>query len=97
MVEKEKIIENMASYISGLDIDEDICKKMSKINGKRKCQDNDVYSCMECIIEFFSKDCTWKASNDVCVNSDCDACADFVSAAICGRCRYKNIIGGPVE
>ena len=46
---------------------------------------------MDCIIEFFSTPCKWKADNDVCVNGDCEHCADFVSPEHCGKCILKEI------
>ena len=49
-----KIIDEMAAYIAGLDIDEDICKKVEKslCNGKTSAP---VSSCIECIRQYFEK------------------------------------------
>ena len=49
-----KIIDEMAAYIAGLDIDEDICKKVEKslCNGKTSVP---VSSCIECIRQYFEK------------------------------------------
>ena len=50
----ERVIEEMAEYISGLDIDEDICKKKTD-----DCY-MDIFmvnGCRECIIDHFRKKC----------------------------------------
>lgn len=92
-MEKDKIILGLASYISSLDIDEFLCKKMKCKRGLYG-DEGDIYDCYDCIIKFFSTECKWKADNDVCTNGDCKKyCADFVSAEHCGSCRYKEIEG----
>ena len=53
--------------------------------------DGDYYDCIDCIIDFFKTPCKWKADNDVCVNADCEHCADFVSGVQCGKCYLKEI------
>jgi hypothetical protein len=51
--EQEKIIELMAEYISGTDIDEDVCKKVGK---NPFCDEfGEGSKCEECVIEFFRK------------------------------------------
>lgn len=52
-IEREKIIDLMAEYISGTDKDEDICKKVGQ---KQLCDEYGENSkCKECVIEFFRK------------------------------------------
>lgn len=75
-------LERMAMYILGLDIDENICKKVDC-----KEEDIDEYNCVDCIINFFSKDCEWN-HDDVCVNDQSEWCADFVDSVKCGRCEW---------
>ena len=49
----KKIIELMAEYISGTDIDEDVCKKVGQ---SPFCDEYETDSnCRECVIEFFRK------------------------------------------
>lgn len=47
-MDKDKIIKRMAEYIEGLDIDEDICRKVecSFYTGEK-------IKCTDCIIKFF--------------------------------------------
>lgn len=86
--EKENLIMALLGYIKTLDIDEDICKKMPcRIEGKFE-DEYDVYDCLDCIREFFSNPCKWE-QDEVCVNADCEHCADFVSAERCGACKLK--------
>ncbi len=85
------LIKGMASYINSLDIDEFICKKVECRVAKQGEFNSDFYDCLDCIIEFFGTDCKYKADNDVCVNADCEHCADFVSDEYCGKCYLKEI------
>ena len=48
---QERTIQNMATYIAGLDIEEDICSKMEKSN---ECDKFAFGECEKCIINFFS-------------------------------------------
>ena len=48
---QERIIQNMSTYIAGLDIEEDIC---SKIENSNKCNKFSFGECEKCIINFFS-------------------------------------------
>ncbi len=94
MDEKEykSLIFGLASYIDSQDIDEFLCKKVKcRRYSSLGIDEGDFYDCIDCIIDFFSKECKWKADNDVCVNGDCEYCADFVSAEHCGKCRFKEI------
>ena len=50
---KDKVIEKMATYISSLDIDEDICKR---VNCRLDTYEVNELKCIECIKEFFTKD-----------------------------------------
>ena len=47
---KDKIIDEMATYIATLDIEEDICVKVGKENG---CDKMAYGECEECIIKYF--------------------------------------------
>ncbi len=50
LAKKDKIIDEMATFIAGLDIDEDICKNINH------CTADDLYTnCEECIIDYFTK------------------------------------------
>ncbi len=49
--EQEKMIEEMAEYISGFDIDEDVCRQMHKADKYGNCEEN----CTECVKEHFKK------------------------------------------
>ena len=49
---------------------------------------------MDCVEEFFSTRCKWRAENDACVNADSEHCADFVGAEQCAVCKYKEIKNG---
>lgn len=52
-IEQQKVIELMAEYISGTDIDEDVCRKVGE---NPFCKDYEGESkCKECVIEFFRK------------------------------------------
>lgn len=48
---QEKTIQNMVTYIAGLDIEEDIC---SKIENSNECDKIALGECEKCIINFFS-------------------------------------------
>jgi hypothetical protein len=89
---KKDLIFSMASFINAQDIDEFLCKKVKcrryDVNG---IDNGDYYDCIDCIIDFFKTPCKWKADNDVCVNADCEHCADFVSGVQCGKCYLKEI------
>lgn len=79
--EQRNHLERMAMYILGLDIDEDICNRV-------KCNLNeDKYDCVDCIIDFFGKDCKWN-QDEVCVNYESEWCVDFVDNVKCGRCEH---------
>ena len=55
---KDKQIDLMAKYISGLDIDEDICKEQAENYG---CDDiNREVECKECVKKYFER----KANNE---------------------------------
>lgn len=88
----EKLLNGLLSFINSQDIDEFICKKVKcrryTVNG---IDDGDYYDCMDCIREFFSASCKWRAENDVCVNDKCEHCADFVSEVECGKCYFKEL------
>ena len=85
----DKELKNgLLRYIASTDIDEVVCKKMKKC---RCGEDGDYYDCMDCVEEFFSTRCIWRAENDACVNADSEHCADFVSAEQCAICRFKEI------
>lgn len=81
-IEDDSIAEKIASLLLTKDIDEDICKKV-------KCRDEekDMYDCVDCIINFFSRPCTWNGEG-VCVYDKSEHCADFVDNVKCGRCEY---------
>ncbi len=49
--EQEKMIDLMAKYITGFDVDEDVCRKMGKPDKYGNCEEN----CAECIKEHFKK------------------------------------------
>ncbi len=51
IIEQEKMIDEMAKYISGYDIDEDVCRKMGKVDKYGDCEEN----CTECVKEHFKK------------------------------------------
>lgn len=88
----KKLIMGFASFINAQDIDEFLCKKVHCRRYTSEGIDNgDYYDCIDCIIDFFAKPCRWKADNDVCVNGDCEYCADFVSPEHCGKCYLKEI------
>lgn len=88
----ENIIKSMASFIGSTDIDEFLCKKVKCRRYDKNGVDNgDKYDCIDCIIDYFSTPCKWKADNDVCVNGDCEYCADFVSEMECGKCYDKEL------
>ncbi len=60
--EKDEIIDTMAKYIAGLDIDEDICSK----NKAKKCSEafesDDIYEyCVNCIKQYFER----KVENEI--------------------------------
>lgn len=78
--------ERMAAYITTLDIDEDVCKK---VDCCMKEHDEDIYTCVDCIISFFNKKCIFELS-EVCVNDKSEHCADFVSTVECGRCKFRS-------
>ena len=89
---EKDVIKGLASFINGSDIDEFICKKVKcRRYNAYGVDDGDEYDCIDCIIDFFSTPCKWKADNDVCVNADCEHCADFVSGVQCGKCYLKEI------
>lgn len=93
-MKKDKLILGMASFISSLDIDEFLCKKVKcrRYINNGEIDNGDEYDCYDCIIDFFSKPCKWRADNDVCVNGDCEKyCADFVSEEQCGSCYLKEV------
>lgn len=52
-VEKDKIIKAMAKYLNSTDIDEDICKTVSKEFNCTLYQNEDF--CINCIIAYFQK------------------------------------------
>lgn len=52
IAKQNKVIYEMASYLSGLDIDEDICSKLNK-----KCDQMAYGECEDCIIKYFEKRC----------------------------------------
>ena len=54
---KDKIIDEMATYIATLDIEEDICVKVGKENG---CDQMAYGECEECIKKYFER----KAKNE---------------------------------
>lgn len=89
MKKEDKIIKGMASYIDSLDIDEFICKKIKCLEYCNGATEVDEYECIDCIINFFSKDCKYLEDNEVCVNSDSVYCADFVGPEQCGKCYFK--------
>ena len=76
------IAERIASLLLTRDLDEDVCKKVECNN-----QEEDIYECVDCIINFFSKPCKWE-QDEVCVNDKSEWCADFVDNVKCGECRY---------
>ena len=76
------IAEKIASLLLTKDIDEGICKKIQCVS-----EEKDTYECVDCIINFFSRPCTWN-SEDVCVYDKSEWCADFVDNVKCGECRY---------
>lgn len=92
--ENEKLIMSMASFISTINLEDFLCKKVREnaicCNGK-KDYDYDNYDCIDCILKFFSSPCKWKSDNDVCVNDICQHCADFVSEVECGKCFLKEL------
>lgn len=91
-MEKDKLINALASFINSQDIDEFLCKKVKcRRYDENGVDDGDHYDCISCIIEFVSTPCKWLADNDVCVNGDCEYCADFVSEVECGACYKKEI------
>ena len=49
---KDKIIDEMATYIATLDIEEDICVKVGKENG---CDQMAYGECEECIKKYFER------------------------------------------
>ena len=51
---KDKIINEMASYISNLDVDEDICKKV-KISSCADETSVPASCCIDCIKQYFEK------------------------------------------
>lgn len=81
----EQAAEGMAAYISSLDIDEDICKK---VDCKNKEEDNE--ECIDCILDYFTTQC-WYEVDEVCVNDETEYTADFVNSRICGACKYKDV------
>lgn len=90
--ERKNLIIGLSSFINSQDIDEFLCKKVKCRRYIDGVIDNgDEYDCIDCIIDFFSKPCKWKADNDVCVNGDSKYCADFVSYEHCGQCYLKEI------
>lgn len=91
--EMKNLIMGLSSFINSQDIDEFLCKKVKcrRYINNGEVDYGDEYDCMDCIIEFFSTPCKWKADNDVCVNGDCEHCADFVSPEHCGKCILKEI------
>lgn len=90
--DKNKLINSLASFILSQDIDEFLCKK---VKCRREMENGidlgDDYDCLDCILEYFSRECKWKADNDVCVNGECEHCADFVSEMQCGKCYLKEL------
>lgn len=51
--EKDKIIDLMAEYISNVDIDEDVCKKVGK---NPFCDEyGEESKCVECVVDYFKK------------------------------------------
>lgn len=93
----KKLIFGLASFINAQDIDEFLCKKVPcRRYTAEGVDEGDYYDCIDCIIDFFSKPCKWKADNDVCVNADSEHCADFVSPEHCGKCYCKEI-GDKIE
>ena len=52
IAKQNKVIYEMASYLSGLDIDEDICSKLNK-----KCDQMAYGECEDCIIKYFEERC----------------------------------------
>ena len=89
---KKDLIFSMASFINAQDIDEFLCKKVKCRRYENDIDNGDYYDCIDCIIDFFSAPCKWKADNDVCVNGVCEHCADFVSEVQCGKCYLKEIL-----
>ena len=85
---KSELTRGLLSYIAFTDIDEYVCKIMKNC---RSGEDGDYYDCMDCVEEFFSTRCKWRAENDACVNADSEHCADFVGAEECAVCRLKEI------
>lgn len=47
---KDKVINEMANFIAGLDTDEEICKNIQCTDGENKRYKN----CSDCIIEYFT-------------------------------------------
>lgn len=89
--DEKRLINSLASFIASQDIDEFLCKKVICRREENGIDVGDDYDCMDCIIEYFLKPCKWKAENDVCVNGDCEHCADFVSEMECGKCYLKEL------
>ena len=88
MDKNKYVIKGLLGFVDSLDVDEHICKKVKNC---RCGEDGDKYDCMDCIEEFFSTKCKWEANTEVCVNADCEHCADFVSPEICGACKLKEL------
>lgn len=76
------ITQRIASLLSTCDIDKNICSKIDCTN-----KEKDIYDCVDCIINFFSKSCKWE-ENGVCVNDESEWCADFVDDIKCGECKF---------
>lgn len=76
------ITQRIASLLSTYDIEENICNKIDCTN-----KEKDIYDCVDCIINFFSKPCKWE-EDGVCVNDKSEWCANFVDDVKCGECEF---------
>lgn len=74
------ITQKLASLLAVYDI-KHVCSKMDCDN-----KEKDIYDCVDCIINFYSKPCKWE-QDGICVNDKSEWCTDFVDDIICGECK----------